>query len=187
MKYRTRFPRCQSRKIGECDTLSPGHLTRASPVSQSVSAKLRPSSQRWLRGRLERFMQHDTIQVSLTYSVTHSLPRCNFCSSVSWPTSQGERKMTNLRRAVLSLPRGGVGAVRNRRIPGCGQTGTMLWGGPCYFAKNNEGGAKHQEGLHGSPASCRSCSPCVRRHLRRDVWEHKRNRVRNYSDVCPSS
>ena len=153
LKYRTRFLGCQSRKIGECDILSPVHLTRAGPVSQSVSAKLRPSSQRWLRGRLERFMQHDTIQVSLTYSVTHSLPRCNFCSSASWPTSQGERKMTNLRRAVFFLPRGGVGAVRNRRIPGCGQTGTMLWGGPCYFVKNNEGGAKHQVGLQRSPAS----------------------------------
>ena len=71
--------------------------------------------------------------------------------------------MTNLRRAVLFLPRGGVGAVRNRRIPGCGQTGTMLWGGPCYFVKNNEGGAKHQEGLHGrSPASTEVVQP---------VWE----------------
>ena len=71
--------------------------------------------------------------------------------------------MTNLRRAVLFLPRGGVGAVRNRRIPGCGQTGTMLWGGPCYFVKNNEGGAKHQEGLHvRSPASTEVDQP---------VWE----------------
>ena len=53
LKFRTHFLRCKSGKIGECDTLSPGRLTRASPVSQSVSAKLRPSSLRWLRGRLD--------------------------------------------------------------------------------------------------------------------------------------
>ena len=38
----------------------------------------------------------------------------------------------------------------------------MLWGGPCYFVKNNEGGAKHQVGLRRSPASCQKLLP---------VWE----------------
>ena len=53
--------------------------------------------------------------------------------------------------------------VWNPEIQGAANAVTMLWGGPCHFVKNDEGGAKHQEGLHvRSPASTEVGQP---------VWE----------------
>ena len=66
------FPRCKAGKIGECDTLSPGHLTRVSPVSQSVSAKTETIQSALVKGEAGKIQQADSFHVSLTYSVTHS-------------------------------------------------------------------------------------------------------------------
>ena len=69
-------------KIGECVTLSPGHLTRASPVSQSVSAKTETTQSALVKGEAGESQQADSYHVSITYSVTHSPMLQLLCLSI---------------------------------------------------------------------------------------------------------
>ena len=53
-------------------TLSPGRLTKVSPVSQTVSAKTETIQSALVKGEAGKIQQADSFHVSLTYSVTHS-------------------------------------------------------------------------------------------------------------------